>query len=56
MPPGGFEATIPANARLKAYALDRETTGIGGIEPRILNSVASHCTDYVIPAVQYRLT
>jgi hypothetical protein len=29
MPPGGFEATIPASARPQTYALDRTATGIG---------------------------
>jgi hypothetical protein len=32
MPPVGFEPTIPANARLQTYALDRSVTGIGRVK------------------------
>ena len=50
MPTAGFEPTIPGSERPQTHALDRAATGIGGFEPRTVQFVASHYTDYALPA------
>jgi hypothetical protein len=53
MPPAGFEPVIPACELPPTLTLDRSATGIG-FDPRTVQPVASHYTDWAIPALKIR--
>ena len=46
MPPAGFEPAFLATERPQTYTLHRTGTGIGGFDPRTVQSVVSRYTDW----------